>query len=97
MRRRNTKIIKEIKLYKQELFEKWQNGGNVKTKPRDIVISEITIHFGFIDRLRILLRGKARVRVETATENIVGRAMTVSDAWCPPLFHRGGHMMEKTD
>jgi hypothetical protein len=61
---------------------------------KDAVINEITLHFSFADRLRVLLGSKVRVRVVSRTEHLVGEVEGSSTARVDRLFppkRKGGY------
>lgn len=62
----------------------------------DVVIAHSEITFPWMDRVKILLNGKACLRVEIKTENEVGRTQSASNAYTPRLFprRRGGGYAE---
>jgi len=62
---------------------------------KDEIITTVDCYFGLKDRVRILFRGKASVRVRTKTENLPGEVMSKSAVSVPRLFRvkkdRGGY------
>lgn len=56
----------------------------------DRVTTRVKLRFGFMDRFRILLHGKAFLHVRTETEFIVGRANSDSQVTVPRLWQMGG-------
>lgn len=63
---------------------------------KDATFSSIYIHFGFVDRVKILFGWSVTLDVSTATqEEIVGKLETASDVrvWRLPIFRKtlGGY------
>lgn len=53
---------------------------------KDKIHSETKCQFSIIDRIRILFKGIAIVRVITATENLVGEVHSTSSVYVPRIF-----------
>ncbi len=50
----------------------------------DVVVTVVTVHFSFADRLRLLFTGMLRVQTKTLTENRCG--LTISNSVAFPTF-----------
>ena len=62
---------------------------------KDVIVTHVDCFFDLKDRIRILFRGLASVRVKTKTENLPGEVLSKSSVSVPRLFRfkkdRGGY------
>src|SRR5882762_7071411 len=62
----------------------------------DCIVSRVRVELSFLDRLRVLISGRAEIVVKTTTENVVGWAETNSSFSARPprwLSRRGANFM----
>lgn len=52
----------------------------------DGIISKVTVHLSFIDRLIVLMSGKVTINIHVKTENIVGKTETSSSVEVGDIF-----------
>ena len=56
------------------------------TEYKDKIFITVDCVFGLKDRIKILFRGRASIRVKTKTENLPGEVVSVSSVSVPRLF-----------
>lgn len=58
---------------------------------KDVLHIDISITFGWLDRLRLLVSGRAQVDGRVVTENVIGATVPISVAYpLPPKFFERG-------
>ena len=56
------------------------------TEFTDVIFTTVDCVFDLKDRIKILLRGRASIRVKTKTENLPGEVLSESSVRVPRLF-----------
>lgn len=63
---------------------------------KDQLVTHTEIRLSFWDRLRVLIHGWVNVRVNTKTENVIGRTMCESTVWVRPVRLRPSRLQAAT-